>query len=146
MARYGPDFGYGHYAVVPTAVSAVVAPVAVATVTAVAQVPAGRDALLRLRAAGAGPSEQERAKSWFSVRFVGAGGGREVVTEVSGGDPGYGGTAIMLAEAALCMALDDTPSTAGQVTTVQAMGDQLLSRLQAAGITFTVDSSDPRIP
>jgi saccharopine dehydrogenase (NAD+, L-glutamate forming) len=52
----------------------------------------------------------------------------------------------MLAEAALCMALDDTPSTAGQVTTVQAMGNQLLSRLQAASITFTVDSSDPRIP
>jgi saccharopine dehydrogenase (NAD+, L-glutamate forming) len=146
MTRYGPDFGYGHYAVVPSAVTAVAAPVALGAVTAVAQVPQGRDALLRLRSAGAGPSAQKRARSWFSVRFVGSGGGRRVVTEVRGGDPGYGGTATMLAEAALCLALDDTPSTAGQVTTAQAMGDRLLSRLQTAGITFTTESSDPRIP
>lgn len=146
MTRYGPDFGYGHYALVPSALTALLAPVSLAAVTAVAQVPQGRDALLRLRPAGAGPGAQQRARSWFSVRFVGSGSGRQVVTEVSGGDPGYGGTATMLAESALCLALDDTPSTAGQVTTVQAMGDQLLSRLRAAGITFTTDSSDPRTP
>ena len=57
-------------------------------------------------------------------------------TRVSGGDPGYTETAKMLAEAALCLALDDNPDTAGQVTTAQAMGDALLARLQAAGIRF----------
>jgi saccharopine dehydrogenase (NAD+, L-glutamate forming) len=44
----------------------------------------------------------------------------------------------MLAESALCLALDDNPPTAGQVTTAQAMGDNLVARLQAAGIRFEV--------
>ena len=59
-------------------------------------------------------------------------------TRVSGGDPGYGETAKMLAESALCLAFDDNPATAGQVTTAQAMGEHLLARLQAAGMTFEV--------
>jgi saccharopine dehydrogenase (NAD+, L-glutamate forming) len=42
----------------------------------------------------------------------------------------------MLAESALCLAFDDNPPTAGQVTTAQAMGDTLLERLHRAGITF----------
>ncbi|MET9871593.1 saccharopine dehydrogenase, partial [Streptomyces sp. NPDC006386] len=87
---------------------------------------------------GDGPSPEKRAKSWFSVRFVGEGGGRRVYTEVSGGDPGYGETAKMLAESALCLAFDDLPKTAGQVTTAVAMGDALTGRLQAAGIRFRV--------
>jgi saccharopine dehydrogenase (NAD+, L-glutamate forming) len=44
----------------------------------------------------------------------------------------------MLAESALSLAFDDNPPTAGQVTTAQAMGDHLIRRLQAAGITFEV--------
>jgi short subunit dehydrogenase-like uncharacterized protein len=59
-----------------------------------------------------------------------------VHTRVSGGDPGYDETSKMLAESALCLALDDNPPTAGQVTTAQAMGDRLTERLQAAGIRF----------
>jgi short subunit dehydrogenase-like uncharacterized protein len=59
-----------------------------------------------------------------------------VRTRVSGGDPGYTETAKMLSEAALCLALDENPDTAGQVTPAQAMGDALLARLQAAGIRF----------
>ena len=57
---------------------------------------------------------------------------------MAGGDPGYSETATMLSQAALCLAFDDLPSTAGQVTTASAMGPALRSRLQAAGITFSV--------
>ena len=39
----------------------------------------------------------------------------------------------MLAESALCLAADDLPETAGQVTTAVAMGDALRERLQRAG-------------
>ena len=53
-----------------------------------------------------------------------------------GGDPGYGETSKMLAESALCLAFDDNPETAGSVTTAQAMGDNLMARLVAAGIRF----------
>jgi len=138
VSRYGPDFSYGHYALVRSLPMAAGAPVVLGTVFAVAQLPPGRDLLLRMRRQGDGPSAERRARSWFSVRFVGSGGGRRVVTEVRGGDPGYNETATMLAQSALCLALDNNPTTAGQVTTVQAMGDALLARLQAAGLTFRV--------
>ena len=72
------------------------------------------------------------------MRFVGEAGGKRVWTEVSGGDPGYGETAKMLAESALCLAFDDNPPTAGCVTTAQAMGDNLLARLRGQGIRFEV--------
>ena len=44
----------------------------------------------------------------------------------------------MISESALCLAFDDNPPTAGQVTTAQAMGDHLIARLQAAGMRFEV--------
>ena len=44
----------------------------------------------------------------------------------------------MLAESALCLAFDDNPATAGQVTTAEAMGDALTDRLVAAGLRFEV--------
>jgi short subunit dehydrogenase-like uncharacterized protein len=85
---------------------------------------------------GEGPSPEEREKGWFKVKFVGKGGGEKVITEVSGGDPGYGETSKMLAEAALCLAHDELPDTAGQVTTAQAMGRPLIERLERRGISF----------
>jgi short subunit dehydrogenase-like uncharacterized protein len=102
------------------------------------QVPALRRAIGRRAPQGEGPSAERRARTWFTVDFVGTGGGRTVHTRVSGGDPGYTETAKMLAESALCLAYDDNPSTAGQVTTAAAMGENLLARLVAAGISFDV--------
>jgi len=79
------------------------------------------------------------------VRFVGEGGGKRVLTQVSGGDPGYTETSKMLAESALCLAQDDLPQTSGQVTTAVAMGDKLIERLQRAGIGFEVVEGDKRV-
>jgi len=45
-------------------------------------------------------------------------------------------TAKMLAESAMCLALDDNPKTSGQVTTATAMAENLLARLQKAGMKF----------
>ncbi|WP_030855859.1 saccharopine dehydrogenase family protein [Streptomyces sp. NRRL S-37] len=138
LDRYGPDFRYRHYAAVrrlPVAVGGVAA--AGALVTA-AQFPALRRRLSDRLGPGDGPGPEKRARSWFTVRFVGEGGGRRVYTEVAGGDPGYDETAKMLAEGALCLAFDDLPPTAGQVTTAVAMGDALIGRLRAAGIRFRV--------
>ncbi len=42
----------------------------------------------------------------------------------------------MLAESGLCLAFDELPETAGQVTTATAMGEALETRLRAAGIEF----------
>ncbi|WP_406443513.1 saccharopine dehydrogenase NADP-binding domain-containing protein [Streptomyces sp. NBC_00631] len=138
LDRYGPDFRYRHYAAVKHLPVALGGTAAVGALAAAAQLPPVRRWLSDRLKPGEGPDAQKRARSWFTVRFVGEGGGRRVFTEVSGGDPGYGETAKMFAEAALSLAFDDLPPTAGQVTTAQAMGDALTERLRAAGIAFRV--------
>ncbi|HEX6246935.1 MAG TPA: saccharopine dehydrogenase NADP-binding domain-containing protein [Nocardioidaceae bacterium] len=138
LDRYGPNFEYAHYAAVKRAAVAAAGVAGVATLAAAAQVPPLRRFLVSRVPQGEGPDEEQRARSWFRVRFVGEGGGRRVVTEVSGGDPGYGETAKMLAESALCLALDDNPRTSGSVTTATAMADNLLDRLVRAGMGFEV--------
>ncbi|CAL9359456.1 Putative trans-acting enoyl reductase [Streptomyces sp. enrichment culture] len=138
LARYGPDFRYRHYAAVRHLPVAVAGVAALGALVAAAQVPAARRRLSGLVRPGDGPGPQRRARSRFTVRFVGEGGGRRVYTEVAGGDPGYDETAKMFAEAALSLALDDLPPTAGQVTPAVAMGDALIERLRAAGIVFRV--------
>lgn len=138
LDRYGPDFRYRHYAAVPRLPVAVGGVAAVGALVTAAQFPGLRRRLSDRLRPGEGPGPEKRARSWFAVRFVGEGGGRRVFTEVAGGDPGYDETAKMLAEGALCLALDDLPPTAGQVTTAVAMGDALTDRLRAAGIRFRV--------
>ncbi|KQX51074.1 MULTISPECIES: saccharopine dehydrogenase NADP-binding domain-containing protein [unclassified Streptomyces] len=138
LDRYGPDFRYRHYASVKTLPVAIGGSAAIGTGVLAAQLPPVREWLMNRYQAGQGPSAERRARSWFTVRFVGEGGGRRVFTEVSGGDPGYDETAKMLAESALCLAFDPLPKTAGQVTTAVAMGDALIERLRAAGIRFRV--------
>jgi len=138
LERYGPDFSYGHFAAVKHLPVAAGGVAGVGALFALAQVPPARRVLLGRLQPGEGPTEAKRAKGWFKVRFVGEGGGRRVITEVSGGDPGYGDTAKMLAQAASCLAHDDLPQTAGQVTTAQAMGDALIARVRTAGIRFEV--------
>jgi short subunit dehydrogenase-like uncharacterized protein len=106
---------------------------------ALAQIPPARDLLLKLKSPGEGPSEEQRAKSWFSIRFVAhTGNGDELRTDVRGGDPGYSETSKMLAESALCLAYDELPERAGQLTPAVAMGPALRRRLEAAGIEFKV--------
>jgi short subunit dehydrogenase-like uncharacterized protein len=138
LERYGPEFTYGHYAAIKHLPVAVAAAGGVGSLIALAQLPPARKLILDRLPSGEGPSEEDRARSWFKVRFHGEGGGRRVVCEVAGGDPGYGETSKMLAESALCLAHDDLPETAGQVTTATAMGPALRRRLDAAGITFSV--------
>lgn len=142
LKRYGPDFSYGHYVVVGRLPVAVGLAGGVGGLFALAQLPPARRLLLSRIAPGDGPSPEEREKGWFKVSFFGEGDGSRVRTEVCGGDPGYGETAKMLAESALCLATDELPASAGQVTTAVAMGDALRARLQRAGIEFRVLEGD----
>ena len=136
LAAYGPRFTYSHYLGTKTLRYAAGGVAGAGALAVSAQIPPLRKFLLGRVKQGDGPDEARRAKSWFTVDFVGEGDARTIHTRVSGGDPGYGETAKMLAESALCLAFDDNPTTAGCVTTAQAMGEQLTARLVAAGITF----------
>ncbi|MEZ5508812.1 MAG: saccharopine dehydrogenase NADP-binding domain-containing protein [Gammaproteobacteria bacterium] len=135
--EFGPDFGYGHYVLTRSLPKGLAGIAAAGGLVALAQVEYTRNKLLKVKDPGQGPSAAQRQKSWFKVHFVGEAAGMHVWTEVSGGDPGYGETAKMLAESALCLALDkNLPAQFGVVTTGVAMGEALIARLQKAGIDF----------
>ncbi|MDB5985303.1 MAG: saccharopine dehydrogenase L-glutamate-forming [Nevskia sp.] len=136
LDRYGPDFRYGHFIQVRKLSTVIGLLGGIGTLVSLAQFAPTRRWLLAKKNPGDGPTPQRREKSWFRVRFVGEGGGQRVVTEVSGGDPGYSETSKMLAESALSLAFDDLPPRAGQLTPAAAMGDHLLARLRGAGIRF----------
>jgi short subunit dehydrogenase-like uncharacterized protein len=138
LDRYGPDFSYSHYLAVKRLPVLIGLAGGAAGAILLAQFPPTRNALFKLKSSGEGPSPEQRAKSWFRVRFRAQADGRTVRTQVSGGDPGYGETSKMLAESALCLAFDPLPDRAGQLTPAVAMGDALLGRLQRAGIKFEV--------
>ena len=138
LPAYGPKFRYSHFAGTKTLRYAAGGALVVGGLGLAAQVGPLRNLLKDRIDPGDGPDEERRARSWFRVDFIGEAGDQQVHTRVSGGDPGYDETAKMLAESAMCLALDDNPAVAGQLTTAQAMGDQLLGRLRAAGMSFEV--------
>ena len=90
---------------------------------------------------GEGPTAQQRESGQFEIVFVGqAQSLRAVVT--GDRDPGYGSTARMLAQSALCLLHEaDRSVTAGGVWTPgAAMGMLLVRRLREhAGLTFEID-------
>jgi short subunit dehydrogenase-like uncharacterized protein len=139
LPTYGPAFRYGHFAQVHRLPTVVAGIGGMAAFGAMASLSPTR-ALLRkvLPSSGEGPSEERRARSRFQVTFLGSGGGHEVVTRVSGGDPGYDETAKMLAEAALSLAQDPRGETAGVCTPAVALGEPYRRRLEDRGIRFEV--------
>jgi short subunit dehydrogenase-like uncharacterized protein len=101
-----------------------------------------------LPAPGEGPSKERRARGHFALRFVGtrcAHNGsppEKVLATVRGkSDPGYTETAKMLAESAVCLALDSegVSKEGGVLTPASCMGLRLVQRLRDAGISFEVE-------
>jgi short subunit dehydrogenase-like uncharacterized protein len=85
-----------------------------------------------LPAPGEGPSAGTRERGRFAIDVdVYPVRGRAMRTTVAAPfDPGYGGTAVMLGESALSLALDDLPSPSGVLTPMSAMGTFLAERLR----------------
>jgi len=95
----------------------------------------------RLPSPGEGPSQDTRDKGFFKTRLVALGDGEAVRGLVADKrDPGYGSTAVMLSESALCLALDGAQlqSEGGIRTPAATMGMRLVERLRAAGMTFEI--------
>ncbi len=94
---------------------------------------------------GEGPSKEERDKGYFRSVLLGKipqphGAETWVKGKIAGtSDPGYGETAKMLGESALCLATDDLPERGGILTPAVAMGMTLVERLRHAGMTFSVE-------
>lgn len=92
---------------------------------------------------GEGPSPEVRERGHFDLLFVGKGAdGRTWRARVKGDrDPGYGSTAKMIGEAAICLAsLPPGEPGGGLWTPASAMGRRLVERLRAhAGLTFEME-------
>ena len=89
------------------------------------------------------PGQEQRENGAFKTLLLAIDDGqteRAVVSDRR--DPGYGSTAVMLSEAALCLALEGAQlSTGGGILTpATAMGMRLVERLRTAGLTLEVQS------
>jgi short subunit dehydrogenase-like uncharacterized protein len=92
---------------------------------------------------GEGPSPQAQQSGFYDIRLHGStADGRSLVAKVTGDrDPGYGSTAKMLGEAAVCLAQDVPASekAGGFWTPATVFGDRLVERLQEhAGLRFEI--------
>jgi short subunit dehydrogenase-like uncharacterized protein len=89
-----------------------------------------------------GTGHDEGSRGYYKVETYGttARGRRFVATMTQHADPGYAATAVMLGESALALTLDRSllSDRRGVLTPAAAMGDVLLTRLPAAGVTIDV--------
>ncbi|MFL5433148.1 MAG: saccharopine dehydrogenase family protein [Myxococcales bacterium] len=155
--RYGKDFRYREAMVfgkgAKGAASAAAFSAGVAAFVTLGSTGPGRSILKPLLPApGQGPGKAQRDAGFFRVRIVGEGDGKgplRAVARVEGtSDPGYGETAKMLGESALCLALDrdQLEPRHGVLTPASAMGNRLIERLRAAGMTFAIEGDPLRPP
>jgi len=101
--------------------------------------PALRDRLARRAPQpGEGPSAEVRARGYWTLRLVAEGKNDDALVYLVSdrADPGYGSTARMLGEAALCLARDALSSPGGVQTPSSAMAAPLLDRLRRTGLVF----------
>ncbi len=146
---YGRQFRYSEHMSVG---SSLVAPAASAMVTGVTNVMFGlgnryfrllpRRVVERLAPKpGTGPSEAVRERGHYRVETYATTttGARYVATMAQQGDPGYQATSVLLGESGLALGLDrdKLSDLRGVLTPAAAMGDALLARLPAAGVTLT---------
>ena len=91
---------------------------------------------------GEGPNQQERENGYFNLLLLGKlPDGQLMRVRVKGDrDPGYGSTSKMLAESAICLALDEPLVGGGLWTPASAMGTNLFKRLaDNAGLSFELE-------
>ena len=92
---------------------------------------------------GTGPSEQQRDKGHYRVETytTTSTGARYRATMAQRGDFGYKATSVLLGECGLALAFDrdELPDRHGVLTPAAALGDALLVRLPAAGVTLTTE-------
>lgn len=92
---------------------------------------------------GTGPSERTRERGYYRIETytTTTTGARYVARMEQRGDPGYKATSVLLGECGLALALDrdKLSDLLGVLTPAAALGDVLLARFPAAGVSLQVD-------
>ncbi|MEM9880329.1 MAG: saccharopine dehydrogenase NADP-binding domain-containing protein [Pseudomonadota bacterium] len=92
---------------------------------------------------GEGPSKAERESGHYDILFIGeSASGQQLKASVTGDkDPGYGSTSKMIAQAAMCLAMECADLAGGIYTPASSMGLDLLGRLEThAGLRFLIEN------
>ena len=145
---YGSDFSYNEGTLTGKGPAALMGAAAVSfgttTMNSLAAFDGSRKLMQRmLPKPGEGPSQATIETGFFEIELLAkhpTDATNNLRASVKGDkDPGYGSTAKMLAESAVCLAQDDLQVGGGFWTPASAMGDALLERLPAnAGVTFNL--------
>jgi len=141
---YGREFRYGESVVAPRRLAAQVISLGLKATVLGGLFGPTRWLMRRLMPKpGQGPTPAAREAGFFKILLAARSDGEsplEVRGRVGGdSDPGYGETSKMLAESALCLALDELPARAGILTPASAMGTALIERLRATGMIFEIE-------
>ncbi len=145
---YGNDFRYDEAMLTGTGSKGRLRALAITTGLAgfmtAAMVPPTRWLLQRfvLPAPGEGPSESSQENGFYDLRFVGttAAGKQLRCTVLGDRDPGYGSTAKIIGELAICLLENPaSKSAAGFPTPSVALGLPLRKALRRAGVTFELE-------
>ncbi len=151
---YGRRFRYSEHMSLG---SSAVAPVASAVISGVGKVTTGlgsryfrllpRGLVERvIPKPGTGPSAATRERGYYRTETytTTTDGARYVARMAQEGDPGYQATSVLLGESGLALATDrdKLSELRGVLTPATAMGDALLARFQAAGVSLETERLD----
>jgi short subunit dehydrogenase-like uncharacterized protein len=92
---------------------------------------------------GTGPGAAARERGYYRIETytTTTGGARYVARMEQRGDPGYKATSVLLGECGLALAFDrdKLSDLRGVLTPAAAMGDALLARFPAAGVSLETE-------
>jgi short subunit dehydrogenase-like uncharacterized protein len=147
---YGPRFAYREFLAMRSRFQATAMAVGLAGAQLALASPLRPLVKRRLPAPGTGPSEESRRNGWFRVDLVGRGedGRRAFGLVKDQGDPGNTVTVKCLCEAALALAVDGAklpggPARGGILTPATGLGEVLVERLRARGMTLEAGDAPP---
>ena len=138
MNNYGDNFLFNEYILLKPLWSVIFLIMGLSCIGLFAKLNIFKKLLLSFKPSGSGPNENQRNKHWFQAIFVGEGQDEQIISKLSGGDPGYGETAKFISEMALCILnqFEQLNKKTGIRTPVECTGDLMISRLKNAGIKF----------
>lgn len=145
---YGPHFAYREFMAMRSWIRATMLAAGLAGAQLLLASPLRSVVKRRLPAPGTGPSEEVRRNGWFRVDLVAHGedGRRAFGLVKDQGDPGNTVTVKILCEAALALAVDGArlpggPARGGVLTPATGLGQVLIERLRARGMTLAASDA-----
>ena len=135
---YGEAFSFNEYILFNSIFKVIVLITSISLISILAKFSFFRAWLKSFVPSGQGPNKQERSNHWFELKIFGKTKSENIVTTVSGGDPGYGETSKFISEMALCIILNynQLDCNKGVITPAQCSGGLMIERLKKAGIKF----------